>query len=89
MMREARPRAKVYDTSQPHRAKITPGVPDWIVFDPELGLFFWDWKRSGEGPSDAQRGFFEWCDRFGLRYGWGTFDAFAEFMGASTGGEHG
>lgn len=52
--------AQVWDTSQPHRAMITPGVPDLLVF---LGprFTFAEVKRPGGALSAGQRQFMEAC----------------------------
>jgi len=63
--------AIVYDTSQPRRAQITPGVPDLIVFLTWRGkgyMFFHEVKTSAGRQSSAQKGFQDSCDRAGETY---------------------
>lgn len=80
LMEAVRPDAAIYDTSQPHQAKITPGVPDWIVFTPEEGLFFFEWKREGGRLSDPQRRFRALCRQACLPYKCGTRHDLARFL---------
>ncbi len=58
----------VYDTSQPFRALITPGVPDLICFCPRRGLFFVEVKAPGGRPTPAQLEFRERCTAAGAQH---------------------
>lgn len=80
LMRRLRPDARIYDTSQPHQAKITPGLPDWLVFDPELGLFFYEWKAEGGRLTEAQEDFRDACQQAGVAYYHGTVRKLAQVI---------
>lgn len=58
----------VFDTSQPFRALITPGVPDLIAFVPRRGLVFIECKGPLGKQSKAQRGFQAQCEAAGVPY---------------------
>jgi hypothetical protein len=59
--------AAVWDTSQPHRAKITPGLPDLLVF--HRGRFiFAEVKRPGGRLTPAQRTFRDECEAAGVAW---------------------
>lgn len=73
----------VWDTSQPFRAAITPGVPDLIVFHPRRGLFFVEVKRPGGRVSDAQRAFAQHCRDAGVAYVLGGVDEVLTFLNAA------
>lgn len=52
----------VFDTSQPFRAAITPGVPDLLVFHPARGAFWFHEVKAGKGAlSPDQRRFQMLC----------------------------
>lgn len=59
---------RVYDTSQPMRALITPGVPDLIVFHPLRGLLFIECKAHGGKQSEAQIDFQRLSEHAGIPY---------------------
>lgn len=57
----------VWDTSQPHAAKITPGLPDLLV----LGhgrLLFVEVKRADGKLTEAQRSFAHHCEATGTEH---------------------
>ena len=57
--------AAVWDTSQPHRAKITPGLPDLLVF--HRGRFtFAEVKRPGGKLTKPQKVFRDECEAAGV-----------------------
>ena len=59
--------AGVYDTSQPHRALITPGLPDLLVFF--RGRFaFAEVKRPGGRLTPGQRAFRAECQDAGVPF---------------------
>lgn len=70
-----------YDTSQPFRAAITPGVPDLICFCPRVGLFFIECKRPGGKPTPPQVEFGDYCERAGVPWIVGGTTEVAEFLG--------
>lgn len=74
-------RVVVYDTSQPFRAAITPGLPDLICFCPKRGLFFVEVKRDGGRLSQAQFDFGSYCAAFEVPYIVGGVTEVAEFLG--------
>jgi hypothetical protein len=59
---------RVYDTSQPMRALITPGVPDLIAFHPRRGLLFIECKAPGGKLSEAQEDFQRLCRQAGIHH---------------------
>lgn len=59
---------RVWDTSQPMRALITPGLPDLLVFHPKRGLLFVECKAPGGKQSEAQEDFQRLCSRAGVPY---------------------
>lgn len=61
--------AAVYDTSQPYRAMITPGLPDLLVFHD--GRHAWvEVKAPGKEDelSDAQEDFRRYCREAGIEH---------------------
>lgn len=60
--------AQVWDTSQPFRAAITPGLPDLLVFLPRQGLVFVECKAPGGRLTPAQRDFRDACQAAGVPY---------------------
>lgn len=58
----------VYDTSQPRASKVTPGLPDLVVFDRFRGLIFIEVKAPGGKPSPEQVRFRELCAGFGVNH---------------------
>lgn len=74
-------RVVVYDTSQPFRAAITPGVPDLICFHRERGLFFIECKREGGRQTVPQFEFGCHCDMAGVPYIVGGTREVADFLG--------
>lgn len=75
----------VYDTSQPFRAAITPGVADLVVFHPTRGMFFVECKKPGGRQSPPQRVFERQCFGAKVPYVLATsvLDV-ARFLGATT-----
>ena len=58
---------KVWDTSQPFRAAITPGLPDLIVFRKQK--MWWHETKAEDGKqSSAQKGFQDACEGTGQTY---------------------
>lgn len=57
-----------YDTSQPHRALITPGLPDLLCFSGRHGLFFVECKSARGRLSSAQQRFRDHAVRAGVPY---------------------
>lgn len=74
-----------YDTSQPFRALITPGVPDLIVFHPRHGLAFIEVKSVSGRQSKAQQRFQQQCEAAGIRYVLGGVEAVAAWLNAVAG----
>lgn len=72
--------ARVWDTSQPFRAKITPGLPDLLAFVPGRGLVFIECKRPGGKQSPAQREFQAECEAAGVPYVLGGVDEVAAYL---------
>lgn len=73
-------RIAVYDTSQPFKAAITPGLPDLICFCPKRGLFFMECKRKGARQTDAQEEFQALSERAGIPYVLGGIDQLTTFL---------
>lgn len=69
-----------YDTSQPFRAAITPGVPDLLCFGPRHGFFVVEVKRPGGAQSAAQKQFQHHCERAGVPYVLGGVFAVLAFL---------
>ena len=68
--------AVCYDTSQPFRAKITPGVPDLLVFLPRKQEFWMHEVKSPTGKqSPAQHLFESACILSAIPYVCGGVDA--------------
>lgn len=59
--------ASVWDTSQPHRAKITPGLPDLLVFH-GCRFAFVEVKRPGRGLTPGQELFRSECEAAGVAF---------------------
>lgn len=70
-----------FDTSQPHRAMITPGVPDLICFSRRRGHFYVEVKRPGGKLSPAQEKFRDLCRETGTAYIVGGVTEVASFLG--------
>lgn len=75
----------VYDTSQPFRAAITPGLPDLICFCPDRGLFFVEVKKPVGRQTKAQKAFQRYAEAAGIPYVCGG-DAVTEFLSDAGGG---
>ena len=59
---------RVYDTSQPFRAFITPGVPDLVVYMPRVETMFFHEVKTPMGKlTDPQKGFIEIAESCGQR----------------------
>lgn len=69
-----------YDTSQPFRAKITPGVPDLLVFGPRHGFFVVEVKSPKGRQSAAQQQFASLCEAAGVPYILGGVQQVADFL---------
>lgn len=76
---------EVYDTSQPFRAAITPGVPDLLCFCPRRGFFVVEVKSATGKQSAAQLHFQHLCERAGVRYILGGVAAVTAFLAKQTG----
>lgn len=59
---------RVWDTSQPFRAAITPGLPDLICICPRRGLFFVECKTEGGKLTAAQEEFAALCKQANVPY---------------------
>lgn len=59
---------QVWDTSQPFRAAITPGLPDLICLHPRRGVLFVEVKAPRGTLSAAQRAFQAACQSAGVCY---------------------
>ena len=70
----------IYDTSQPFRAAITPGVPDLLCFGPRHGFFVVEVKAPGGSQSPAQRLFQQHCEAAGVPYVLGGVDQVLAFL---------
>jgi hypothetical protein len=70
----------VYDTSQPFRAKITPGVPDLICFCEKRGLFFVEVKDEKGKQTPAQSAFECLANKAGIPYILGGVDEVKSFL---------
>ena len=69
-------RCIVFDTSQPHRALITPGVPDLLIFAPRVGRFWFHEVKAADGkPTVEQAAFEELCGSCGVGHVIGGVDA--------------
>jgi hypothetical protein len=63
---------RVWQTSQPQRAMMSPGLPDLVVFHPRRKLFFfWETKAAGGKLSEAQLDFLAACAACGVPHGYG------------------
>lgn len=75
----------VYDTSQPFKAAITPGVPDLICFCQRRGLFFVEVKRPGGKQSEEQAEFQRQAEAAGVPYILGGVDEVKAFLEKAIG----
>lgn len=55
-------RIRYWDTSQPFRAAITPGLPDLLCICPRRGLFFVECKAERGKLTAAQEEFAALCE---------------------------
>ncbi len=78
-----------YDTSQPFRALITPGVPDLIAFHQGRGLFFIEVKSRTGRQSKAQQQFETLCRRSGIPYILGGTQQVIDFLQAKDSPDEG
>jgi hypothetical protein len=64
---------RVWNTSQPRAAKVSPGLPDqWITHEARGFAGWFETKRQVGGErSTAQREFGDACHRAGVPYGYG------------------
>ena len=73
----------VYDTSQPFRALITPGVPDLMVFSAKARAFWFHEVKAADGkPSEDQLVFLGRCQLAGIGHVLGGVDAAREKLAA-------
>lgn len=79
-----------YKLSQPQRAKMSKGVPDFYVFRADCRLdvpaaAWWHEVKAGSAiPSPEQRQFLALCDQASVPYVVGDAVAAAEFLGLET-----
>lgn len=70
-----------YDTSQPFRAKITPGMPDLLVFHAQKQeMWFHEVKPLGGRQSKEQSGFEHLCELTHQTYLLGGVDVAIEHL---------
>lgn len=74
----------VYDTSQPFRAAVTPGVPDLLCFCTTRGFFVIECKSEDGRQSKAQREFQSHCEAAGVPYVLGGIENVATFLRQQT-----
>lgn len=75
----------IYDTSQPFRAAITPGLPDLICFCEKRGLFFVEVKGSDGKQTAVQKVFEMLSMRARIPYILGGVEEVATFLRETTG----